>query len=182
MDSVSAFATLQFSQRQTEFQGLFSDIVTYTQIQMRRICDRIFSGASKGQKNTQWISPRSQLAICSGFWILPYYLFFGKRLKLKDLIIETLLNTNKTFWNFFETISITVTITLTTIITITITRPDLHPAIGCGGVDSMAALGHTHYFYVPTRRASKVMVMAVLAMIMVMRFFQGCGNCLNNLN
>jgi len=27
---------------------------------------RIFSGASKGQKNTQWISPRSQLAICSG--------------------------------------------------------------------------------------------------------------------
>ena len=35
----------------------------------RFISDRIFSGASKGQKNTQWISPRSQLAICSGFSI-----------------------------------------------------------------------------------------------------------------
>ena len=118
----------------------------------------------------------SQFVQVSGSYLITF--FFGKRLKLKDLTIETLLNTNKTFWNFFETISITVTISLNTIITITITifRPDLHPAIGCGGVDSMAALGHTHYFYVPTRRASKVMVMAVLAMIMVMRFFQGCGN------
>ena len=97
---------------------------------------RIFSGASKGQKNTQWISPRSQLAICSGpisFIFVGLLLFVYFPLVISIQILH---------YNHASIFFI---------------RSNMHPTSGCDRLDCLATLRHPHHLYVSTRRASKVM-------------------------
>ena len=97
---------------------------------------RIFSGASKGQKNTQWISPRSQLAICSGrigFVFVGHLLFVYLPLVCSIHILH---------YNHASIVSI---------------RSNMHPTSGCDRLDCLATLRHPHHLHVSTRRASEVM-------------------------
>ena len=97
---------------------------------------RIFSGASKGQKNTQWISPRSQLAICSG----PISFIFVGHLWL---VYFPLVNSIQILhYNHASIVSI---------------RSNMHPTSGCDRLDCLATLRHPHHLHVSTRRASEVM-------------------------
>ena len=96
---------------------------------------RIFSGASKGQKNTQWISPRSQLAICSG---LISFIFVGHLLFVYFPLVNSI---QILHYNHTSIFSI---------------RSNMHPTSGCDRLDCLATLRHPHHLHVSTRRASEV--------------------------
>ena len=157
---------------------------------------RIFSGASKGQKNTQWISPRSQLAICSGFLCKHFVLFvclmgflisfvrFSVFLPAKCSCFLASLNQIYKYREKLRRKHILERPFRSQDFLrvpwkhhqpgINITRTDLHPAVGGGWMDVMATLGHPHHIHVPAGGTSKVISiwLPFLMMMMMMTTLQ----------